>query len=100
MTPATVARAYQGLERLGSQSSAPAAASDEGGFGKLLSSALGSVAEKGRAAEASAAALISGKTDMVDVVTAVAETEVAMETLVTLRDRVISAYEEIMRMPI
>ena len=37
---------------------------------------------------------------LVDVVTAVAETEVAVETLVSVRDRVISAYEDIMRMPI
>ena len=31
---------------------------------------------------------------------AVAETELALETLVSVRDRVIQAYEEIMRMPI
>ena len=37
---------------------------------------------------------------MVDVVTAVAETEVALSTMVTVRDKVIAAYEEIMRMPI
>ena len=37
---------------------------------------------------------------MQNVVTAVAETEVAMQTLVTVRDRVISAYQEIMNMPI
>ena len=30
----------------------------------------------------------------------IAETEVALETMVAVRDRVISAYEEIMRMPI
>ena len=36
----------------------------------------------------------------VDVVTAVSETEVAVQTLVSVRDKVISAYEEIMRMPI
>ena len=35
-----------------------------------------------------------------DVVTAVSETEVAVEALVSVRDRVIQAYEEIMRMPI
>jgi flagellar hook-basal body complex protein FliE len=34
------------------------------------------------------------------VVTAVAETEVAVEAMVAVRDRVINAYEEIMRMPI
>ena len=44
--------------------------------------------------------MAAGKANIVDVVTAVAETEVAIETLVSVRDKVISAYEEIMRMPI
>ena len=42
----------------------------------------------------------TGRTDMIDIVTAVAESETAMQTLVSVRDRVISAYEDIMRMPI
>jgi flagellar hook-basal body complex protein FliE len=33
-------------------------------------------------------------------VTALSQTEIAIESMVTVRDRVISAYEEIMRMPI
>ena len=37
---------------------------------------------------------------VVNVVTAVAESEAAIETLVAVRDRVIAAYEEIMRMPV
>ena len=44
--------------------------------------------------------MASGNGNVVDVVTAVAETEVAVETMVAVRDRMISAYEEIMRMPI
>ena len=44
--------------------------------------------------------MAAGKANIVDVVTAVAETEVAIDTLVSVRDKVISAYEEIMRMPI
>ncbi len=44
--------------------------------------------------------MAAGKANVVDVVTAVAETEVAVGTLVAVRDRVIQAYEEIMRMPI
>ena len=43
---------------------------------------------------------IQGKADMVDVVTAVAESETALETLVAVRDRVIAAYEEVMRMTV
>ena len=44
--------------------------------------------------------MVAGKANIVDVVTAVAETEVAVEALVSVRDKVIQAYEEIMRMPI
>ena len=62
--------------------------------------ALDTVAQTGKAAEAQALAAASGKADIVDVVTAVAESEAALETLVAVRDRVIAAYEEIMRMPI
>ena len=43
---------------------------------------------------------VSGKANVVDVVTAVAETETAIEAVVAVRDKVIQAYEEIMRMPI
>ena len=44
--------------------------------------------------------MAAGKANIVDVVTAVSETEVAIEALVSVRDKVIAAYEEIMRMPI
>ena len=44
--------------------------------------------------------MAAGKANIVDVVTAVAETEVAIDALVSVRDKVIPAYEEIMRMPI
>jgi flagellar hook-basal body complex protein FliE len=71
-----------------------------GGFGAMLEKAIGQVAETGRAADQKTQAMAAGKADIVDVVTAVAETEVAIETLVSVRDRVIQAYEEIMRMPI
>jgi flagellar hook-basal body complex protein FliE len=69
-------------------------------FGALLQGAVGGVAEAGKAAEAQAVAAASGRADIVDVVTAVAESEAALETLVAVRDRVIAAYEDIMRMPI
>jgi len=69
-------------------------------FGSVLKSALGGVADAGRASEAQTQALAAGKANIVDVVTAVSETEVALQTLVSVRDRVIQSYEEIMRMPI
>jgi flagellar hook-basal body complex protein FliE len=47
-----------------------------------------------------AQAVANGKANMVDVVTAVAETETAVQTLVSVRDKVISAYEDILKMQI
>ena len=44
--------------------------------------------------------MATGKANMVDVVTAVAETEVAIDAMVAVRDKVIAAYEDIMKMPI
>jgi flagellar hook-basal body complex protein FliE len=44
--------------------------------------------------------MASGKSNVMDVVTAVAETDVAVSTLVSVRDRVIQSYEDIMKMPI
>lgn len=69
-------------------------------FGQMVRQAVGEVASQGRAAENKSLAYASGKADVVDVVTAVAETQTAFETMVTLRDKVISAYEDIMKMPI
>jgi flagellar hook-basal body complex protein FliE len=77
-----------------------AGATPGGSFGTMLQDALESVGESGRKAETQAMNVAGGKADVVDVVTAVAESETALQTLVAVRDRVISAYEEIMRMPI
>lgn len=73
---------------------------DTGEFTKLVQGAVDAVAERGKVAETAAANVASGKGNLVDLVTTIAETEVAMETLVTTRDRVISAYRDIMNMPI
>jgi len=66
----------------------------------LLKDAIGSVVEAGKKSEAQTQAVANGKSNMVDVVTAVAETQVAVDAVVAVRDKVISAYEEIMKMPI
>lgn len=70
------------------------------GFGDVLKEAMSSVMQTGQKADTAAMAQATGKADIVDVVTAVAETELAVQTLVSVRDRVISAYQEVMRMPI
>ena len=102
-TPSAAAGAYASLARLADPSASLARAVGETSgpsFGELLKSAVGGLTEAGRRADAQSIAMANGRANVVDVVTAVAETEVAVESLVAVRDRMISAYEEIMRMPI
>lgn len=71
-----------------------------GNFGEMISDSVNKVVEVGRGADDKMLSQVVGKVDVVEVVTAVAETEVAIQTLVSVRDRVISAYQDILRMPI
>ena len=77
---------------------------DEAGqsFGAVLKDALASVRQAGAKSDAQAQTMVTGgnKTNIVDVVTAVAETETAINTLVSVRDRVIASYQQIMQMTI
>lgn len=104
MNPTAAANAYTNVANLTDKTSTaspkPNIPGDSGTFQELLMSAVSNVAETGRAAEAQAVDLAAGKTDIVNLVTAVAETELAMETVVTVRDRMISAYQDILNMPI
>ena len=54
-------------------------------FGQMVQEAVETVVDKGRQADDKAVGLIEGRTDVVDVVTAIAETEVALETMVAVR---------------
>lgn len=47
-----------------------------------------------------AKAAMSGNADPYALVQALAETELAVETAVTVRDKVVEAYQEILRMPV
>jgi flagellar hook-basal body complex protein FliE len=100
-TPTVAANAYAALARM-VESGAGKGPETAGGpsFSSLLKDAIGSVVDAGRKSDAQTVAMTSGKANVMDVVTAVAETDVAVSTLVSVRDRVIQSYEDIMRMPI
>jgi flagellar hook-basal body complex protein FliE len=105
-TPSIAAGAYANVARLGDaaaglgKGAAGAAGEANGSFGAMLKDVLGQVVETGQKSDAQTRAMVTGKADMVDVVTAVSETEVAVETLVAVRNKVIEAYQSIMSMPI
>jgi flagellar hook-basal body complex protein FliE len=106
-TPGIAANAYAQLARLADQRGgiAKTIGDDPGGgggpnFGALLKDAMDAVSAAGRKSDTQAQALASGKANVIDVVTAVAEAETAVTALVAVRDNVIQSYQEIMRMTI
>src|SRR4051812_47467402 len=100
-SPTVAANAYASLARI-LDSGGAGKGTESGGpsFGAVLKDAIGSVLDAGKKSDAQTVAMASGKANVMDVVTAVAETDVAGSTLVSVRDRGIQSYEEIMKMPI
>lgn len=99
------AAAYSNASKLIDNSFKPAADLPKAGgqgpdFAKLLTDALQNVSDTGKASDQKSLDLVNGKGNLVDVVTSVAQTQVAVEGLVAVRDRVIAAYQDIMKMPI
>lgn len=103
MTPLAAAKAYAATQKtlgadLASAGVEKAAAGP--GFGEILKNAMTDAMKASKHAETQMAAQIQGKADLVDVVTAVSSAEASLETVMAIRDQVINAYQEIMRMPI
>jgi flagellar hook-basal body complex protein FliE len=104
ITPFAAAKAYAatqkgiGIGDTPNLQSAQGAA--QGGFGDILKSAMTDAVTASKVAEKQMAAQVAGRAELVDVVTAISAAEASLETVMAVRDQVISAYQEIMRMPI
>ncbi|MBO6543408.1 MAG: flagellar hook-basal body complex protein FliE [Alphaproteobacteria bacterium] len=102
--PTSVAmNAYATAARQVAQGAAGDAASSAGGgpaFGDLLRGVVDNMATAGVNAQEQAVSAIGGKGDVVDMVTAISEAEATLQTVVAVRDNVITAYQEILKMPI
>jgi flagellar hook-basal body complex protein FliE len=105
---AAAASAYAALSRIGTDTakianianglgSAPSSGPD---FSAMLKTVIDNVSQAATHSDAQAQTVAQGKANMVDVVTAVAETETAVQTMVSVRDKVIAAYEDILKMQI
>ena len=101
----TVASIGQALSAYGAALAARAAGAAGGGgtvsgFASLLRNETEATRASLHASEAKAVEALSGKANLQDVVEAVTEAELSLQKMTAVRDRVISAYQEIMRMPI
>jgi flagellar hook-basal body complex protein FliE len=73
---------------------------DATAFGKALQDSAMETLRQIRGAEDTVKSGLAGRADAHSVVQALAETELAVETATTVRDRVVEAYNEILRMPV
>jgi flagellar hook-basal body complex protein FliE len=102
ITALSAAKAYGAMQKAAGleDAAAGAPAAGPGGFAQILKSAMTDAVQASRNAETQMTAQVQGKAQLVDVATAISAAETSLETVMAVRDQVISAYQEIMRMPI
>ncbi|MDO8605383.1 MAG: flagellar hook-basal body complex protein FliE [Phaeospirillum sp.] len=96
----TAANPMAALEKAGAGSDSDNGVSTGTDFASVLKDATKMAIGSAKGAEQASLAAVAGKADIRDVVAAVANAEITLETVVNVRDKVINAYNEIMRMPI
>jgi flagellar hook-basal body complex protein FliE len=101
--PAAAAAAYQSVASMGVGTASSAATTSQAGagsFGDFLSDAMKDAVSTMKQGEQAATNHLTGKADIVDVVNAVNQAEITLDTVVAVRDKVVAAYQSIMNMPI
>ena len=96
--PAAAASAYANTSKTGDVSAFAKTGYES--FGDLVKNAAVNSITTMRAGESASARAVAGEASLPEVVQAVTASEVTLQTVVAVRDRVISAYQEIMRMPV
>jgi flagellar hook-basal body complex protein FliE len=102
---AAAANAYASISKLGTDTASIAGQLGKGqdsapDFSTVLKDVVNGVSQMAQKSDLQAQAVANGKSNMIDVVTAVSETETAVQALVSVRDKVIAAYEEVLKMQI
>lgn len=98
------ANAYNAVGKMGTAPSGDTGGetSSSGGVGfeDLLGEALGGAKSSAYKTEAMSAKSMVGKTELPDLVTAITDAELTLNTVVAVRDKIIQAYQDILKMPI
>ncbi len=92
----TYSSAQKALTPEGAKLTTPNDSEGDFNLSSVSENLVGTVAKS----ESAASAYMTGKADPHSVVEAIASAELAVETAVTLRNRVVEAYQELLRMPI
>jgi flagellar hook-basal body complex protein FliE len=84
----------------GLSAATPAALGNGAGFASALQSALGAAVNAGHDADAQATKAITQGGNVTEVATALARAELTLQTATVVRDRMLQAYQDIMRIQI
>ncbi len=93
VTPSAAADAYARVDR-------GDAGGGAGDFGATLQRALQGAVDNFHAADARTTEALTGGGNLTEVVTALSRAQLTLQTATALRDRVVQAYQDIMKMPI
>jgi len=96
VTPSAAAQAYARSAASGGGGQAP----NDGSFGATMQQAMEQAVETGHAAEEQATQALKGGGNLTDVVVALSHAEMTLQTATAIRDRVVQAYQDIIKMPI
>jgi len=94
ITPSGAADAYTRTARGDASGDPP------GGFSSVISQALDQAVQSGHTADNQAMQVLSGGGNLTDVVTALSHAEMTLQTATAVRDRMVQAYQDIIKMPI
>lgn len=100
VNPAAAANAYANIGKTASIGTVGGDATGQTSFSDMLKNAAVESIKTMRAGESMSARAVTGEASLPEVVQAVNAAELTLQTVVAIRDRVIGAYQEIMRMPI
>ncbi len=98
----TAANAYRNQLKLMQDTKEGAPQSDalQPSFSQLLQNAAENTVDAAQSSEALQLQSLTGNVDLAELVTAVSNAELTLDTVVAVRDRVINAYNDILKMPI
>lgn len=92
--------AYANTAKIADNEGMEGANPDKVSFGALLKTGVKGAIDAQKASEAVSADAVIGKADLTDVIASLNEAESTLQMVVAVRDRLVSSYQEIMRMPI
>ncbi len=99
ISSAVAANIYKSVQQ-GAGAGIESQGSDKGVFSDLVQKAATESIQTMREGEKASADAIVGKANLTDVVDAITNAELTLQTVIAVRDKMLDAYQEILRMPI